>query len=723
VNTVRAPSLAGDAPAAVHNGGTGWPPAAPRDALLLPRWEALDDAALLRHFQGERGVRFQPVIDPEEILPARIEGVLAGRFEFNGEVHALAEPIDWLHNPSADVEWHILLHKFYYAAGLAQRWQQQGDLGAVARWAALLEGWMRQVPPGFIAADVTGRRVQNWLTSLHGLVFQPGPAGRRAPVPAALLRRVLHSLHEQVEFLCTHLTAKRNHRTLELLAIFIAGVVLPEFRRAAHWRAFALAETLANIEADLLADGVHCELSTDYHHLALRNWLQVRTLAADNGIGVPAAMDAALQRALEFSLHVHQPHGDVPSFSDGDVRSYGALLAQGARLYGRDDLRFGASGGTEGRAPAARHAHFAASGYHVLRSAWLPAPAFAQAQHLVFDCGALGEGNHGHFDALSFELAAHGRALVVDPGRYTYSEATQPDSPEAAPNWRVHFRGTAAHNTVCVDGRSQTRYEPKAIKEASRHASGSVRHKIAGPAPETTLLEQIDGAALSLLHGRCASHEYDAVHERCIVFVDGCYWIVADTLRAVTAHDYRLNFQLDALAQGQALLHTEADGLRLVSPGLLAAQPRRAGQHGELAEGWVSRLYGHKQPAPALRTRQRGRDADFDTVLLPWREEPPALRVRDLAAVAEDGRVAPVLAIEIEPAHGGGRLRDRWFHARGQDAALWRLGALEFRGRWLHWREDAEGRVLRALSHAGAVLHGPQGRIGLHMEPRMEPTA
>ena len=86
----------------------------------------------------------------------------------------------------------------------------------------------------------------------------------------------------------------------------------------------------------------------------------------------------------------------------------------------------------------------------------------------MFDCGPLGEGNHGHLDCLSFELAAHGRSLVVDPGRYTYSEAGET-------NWRVHFRGTAAHNTVCVDGRNQTRYEPKPVKDKSRHAEGSVR--------------------------------------------------------------------------------------------------------------------------------------------------------------------------------------------------------------------------------------------------------
>ena len=235
--------------------------------------------------------------------------------------------MDWLHNPSRDIEWHILLHKFYHAAGLAQCWQASGDVAYPRRWAQLIDGWIAAVPPGFIAADVTGRRVQNWIASLHGLVFDGGTA----PVDAAFFGRLLASLHQQVEHLCAHLTPKRNHRTLELLAIGLAGVVFPEFERAAHWRALALDQTAANIQADLLPDGVHCELSTDYHHLALRNWLQLRQLASQNGHAVPTAMDTALQRALDFALQVHQPGGGLPSFSDGDARGYLPAAGAGGR--------------------------------------------------------------------------------------------------------------------------------------------------------------------------------------------------------------------------------------------------------------------------------------------------------------------------------------------------------------------------------------------------------
>jgi uncharacterized heparinase superfamily protein len=689
------------------------------DSIYLPPFDALDDAALLAHYRGPRGVSYYPVADADETRPEKIDALLHGAFEFNGETHRLDAPIDWLANPSRDVEWHILLHKFYYAVGLGLAFERSGNVAYVQRWVELIDGWMQVTPPGFIAADVTGRRVQNWIYSLHLFVGHAAHHGGAAITPG-FHRRLLDSLHEQVEFLCANLTDKRNHRTLELYAIFLAGVVLPEMKRSAFWREFALEQTVANLASDLLADGVHCELSTDYHHLVLKNALNFRRLAALNGVAVPRSFDDALQRGLEFSLHVHKPDGVVPSLSDGDARSYLDLLRQGADLFGRADMLYVATQGAQGRPPRQRVAHFEASGYHVIRSHWGEADKpFTDAQHLVFDCGPLGEGNHGHFDCLSFELAAHGRSLIVDPGRYTYSEAVNPDD---GINWRVRFRGTAAHNTVCVDGRQQTRYVPKAIKPGTRHAAGSVRHKIGGPAPDAQLVERHHSAAFDLLHGRARSHEYDALHERCIAFVDGRYWIVSDWLRAPTEHDYLLNFQLGAQAQGRTQLHG-GNLTRLRTPGLLLLQPARAGQQARLQPSWVSARYGDKQAAPALQTRVRARNADFDTVLVPWPEtsqetqetsqdalhgQAPRWTVEDVAAVGvHKGTTVPALRIV------GDGFVDHWFHHRGAAEGSWRIDGFEFSGRWAYWRQDRQGRLLRVLSHVGARVP----RIAEHAVP------
>ena len=65
----------------------------------------------------------------------------------------------------------------------------------------------------------------------------------------------------------------------------------------------------------------------------------------------------------------------------------------------------------------------------------------------LFVQGAQALGRDGGFDVRALgavELAGGGRALVLDPGRYTYADDER--------GWRRWFKCTAAHNTVCVDG-------------------------------------------------------------------------------------------------------------------------------------------------------------------------------------------------------------------------------------------------------------------------------
>jgi hypothetical protein len=69
---------------------------------------------------------------------------------------------------------------------------------------------------------------------------------------------------------------------------------------------------------------------------------------------------------------------------------------------------------------------------------------------IVADAGPLGYlsiAAHGHADALSFTLSVAGRELLVDPGTFAYHSHKK---------WRDYFRGTAAHNTMRLDGEDQS---------------------------------------------------------------------------------------------------------------------------------------------------------------------------------------------------------------------------------------------------------------------------
>ncbi|HST66399.1 MAG TPA: alginate lyase family protein, partial [Mycobacteriales bacterium] len=382
-------------------------------------------------------------------------------------------------------------------------------------------------------------------------------------------------------------------------ALLLVGLALSEEDTGFAAARQALDDLAENADTDIWADGVHRECSTDYHLIVLRSLLGGIGNARRFGLPVPPALLRAADRACDFALHVQRPDGLTPAVSDGDQGDFRAVLVLGSALLHRPDLRWAASGGTSGGAPARRHADFPVGGYFTQRSGWGDrSRPYGDERWLLLDAGPLGDGGHGHYDQLSVEIAAGGRLLVVDPGRYTYDARC--GTQDGAPGWRHWFKGTAGHNTVCVDGLDQTPYRP------GKPAKGR-------PTSTARLLGRRHGPGLDLLRAEVVSPCYDAVHTRTIAFVDDDYWVVHDRLRALTPHSYAARWHLSPAAQGAL----DLGGDRLSAPGLLLLAPL-----GELTvePGWVSASYGRKEAAPVAVLSAAGADADLVTVLLPDRD-------------------------------------------------------------------------------------------------------
>lgn len=230
-------------------------------------------ADLLAYFHGRREVTYFPVVDAQEVRRDRIDAIVSNQFEFNGESYILGGDDFWLHNPSADLEWLIQLHKFYYAPGLGIAHLESGHPRYASKWMDLTESWIRATPLDFLPSDVAGRRIRNWVHAHYYFVtLAATPA-----ISPDFYEQFLVSLWEQTNHLRDNLSPARNHRTLELCALFWVAVVFPEFRGADEWLDYSRTELTRNMQTDLLKDGVQCELSFDYHHIVLRNYLGVRS--------------------------------------------------------------------------------------------------------------------------------------------------------------------------------------------------------------------------------------------------------------------------------------------------------------------------------------------------------------------------------------------------------------------------------------------------------------
>ena len=286
----------------------------------------------------------------------------------------------------------------------------------------LLERWVRENPPG--AADgwdpyPLSRRLANWVKwAARGNLLPPCCDASLAVQARWLSRRL------EYQILGNHLLA--NAKALLHAGLYFEG---PEAER---WYQRGLDIVRGQLHEQVLEDGGHFELSTMYHALVLEDLLDLINLLRACGRQVEGAWYEAVARMRRWLSAMCHPDGDISFFNDaalGMAATAAELDAYAARL--------------ELAAPPACAAPLEvlrASGY--IRAAAGPAC-------LICDCAEVGPPylpGHAHADTLSFELSLHRQRVFVNSGVSEYGDQAE----------RQRQRGTAAHNTVVVDGQNSS---------------------------------------------------------------------------------------------------------------------------------------------------------------------------------------------------------------------------------------------------------------------------
>jgi uncharacterized heparinase superfamily protein len=276
----------------------------------------------------------------------------------------------------------------------------------------LIRSWIEANPAGQgVGWDPypLSRRIVNWIKWLLG-----GPAARPEN---------LRSLASQTEWLARHVEYHLlgNHLFENAKALAFAGC----FFESSEWLRKGLNLLEAEMAEQILPDGGHFERSPMYHSLILEDVLDLLNLRRAYP-GLLPDWSPVAGRMLGWLNGMLHPDGQISFFNDsafGVAPEPGLLFDYAARL---------------GIQPI--HAHPAASGYIRLEN---------DATVVLFDAGPIGPGyqpGHAHADTLSFELSHRGQRLLVNSGISTYECGTE----------RQWQRGTAAHNTVRVDGCDQS---------------------------------------------------------------------------------------------------------------------------------------------------------------------------------------------------------------------------------------------------------------------------
>ena len=345
-------------------------------------------------------------------------GILAGEFSFWENVNRLDLTRPWVQHDLGN-PWNYPVHYFDYGPVLAQRRDLRRGV------MQLVDCWIDAHPPGTrIAWDPypTALRIVNWAEMLCLLRDEATPAWRE---------RVLRSLFGQAAWLSGRLERHLlgTHLLKDVVALLVAATMF-DHGAARAWTRAAVPLLRRELAAQVYADGGHIEPSPMYHCMAAADLLDLLNFGAVDG-ALRDEVASVVLRMLAYARGIETPAGKYPLFGDAwdggaptpdDLATYAQHLELGDVARPGDGLHV-----------------FADSGV----MAWRSGPAY-----LVADVGGVGPDHlpgHGHCDSLSFEWYVNGMALIVDSGTFTYDAGAL----------RQACRGTAAHNTLSVDGREQ----------------------------------------------------------------------------------------------------------------------------------------------------------------------------------------------------------------------------------------------------------------------------
>jgi hypothetical protein len=416
----------------------------------------------------------------QESIEATAQSILAHRFPLLGVTVETGPEIRWRrdyqHGQESGITYFRRIpylnfftvgdHKFIWELNrhqhlvlLGQAYALTGEKEYPREIYAQIESWLEQNPfqrgINWASALEVAFRTLSWIWIYHLTA---------AVVPEDFRRRFLTELYRHGHHLAENLSiyfSPNTHLLGEAVALHALGVLFPGFPESERWRARAAEIVEAQLAFQVRADGSHFEQSTYYHVYALDFFLFYYLMA-----GRPKHFEPVLARMAEYldwllgparrmafsgdddGGRLFHPFGERDSFGRATLTTCGILLGQDRWIGSRETVAEQAAWwlGAEclGKArieqtPPTGGRRFEESGTVFLQSGDL----FVQ-----FDAGPLGWGGagHSHADTLSVLVWFQGEPVFVDPGTYTYVA-----EPEAR-NW---FRGTAAHNTMSIDGQDQ----------------------------------------------------------------------------------------------------------------------------------------------------------------------------------------------------------------------------------------------------------------------------
>ncbi|RWP32619.1 heparinase II/III-family protein [Mesorhizobium sp.] len=531
--------------------------------------------------------RTWPRRDPDRLFPPELWRLdpVTGRLWPGGEAHTF--DIDFRNGGGrGDVKYVWEINRLQQLPPLAAHLLLAGDDQSRRAIEAAIDSWHSANPPfrgvGWASGIEVALRAISLIVTMDLVGDRLGAATRQQ------VGEILAASAYWLPRFPSRFSSANNHLVAELAGEYLIGLALgaaPDAAREA---------LLAEARKQILADGAGAEQTPTY--AAFTAELILLCVAAARQAGTPFAspVEARLAAFANFVAWLppaagfgdnDEGHvltlGDEPDYVRSVAAAIHGFLQMPGNAAGPDDFRALVFGTPSAPAPASRGLQtFTQGGLSV----WC-GEMNGRSIDLTFDHGPLGYlsiAAHGHADALSLTLCIDGEPVLVDPGTWLYGSGGV---------WRNWFRSTPAHNTLNIEGKSQSiiagmfNWSHKAIAELVESEPGT----------HWKLRARHDGykSRFGVVHQRTVTHQADGI-------------VVSDQLlggRRVAEIVFQLAAGLGTDRDENTITVLRGDEPLIAMRFPDAAVEIRAGGDAPGQGGWVSPRFGVRQPAERIAWR------------------------------------------------------------------------------------------------------------------------
>ncbi|MCF6158691.1 MAG: alginate lyase family protein [wastewater metagenome] len=395
-------------------------------------------------------------------------------------------PINWHLNPLKGVSWPSNVHwskvmqyekdcgdikltwevsRFPHVYYLVRAYVLTGNSTYVNEFCNQLRSWDEQNPYGHGVNWYNGQelaiRLLSWIYAVYMMGDDDGFSEEDFERFLKLL--YIHTKHIDENINYAYYAVHNNHLIGEALGLYVSGTLFPYFSESERWRKKGK-DILEGkrCTGQFYNDGGYCQLSFNYHRLALHYYLWALRVAELNGDEFDREIYVILDRSARFLYScMNLEDGTLPNWgaNDGallnpwttcDYRDYRPLV--NALSYITRKKRVFESGpwdeellwffGKKSLSSEIEPYHlksesYSTTGLHILRN--------SENTFGTFRCGTVRD-RFGQADQLHVDIWWKGLNIAIDGGSYLYNDELQ---------YHKYFMGTRSHNTVTVDNQDQ----------------------------------------------------------------------------------------------------------------------------------------------------------------------------------------------------------------------------------------------------------------------------